>query len=417
MNKSEMVKLVKRVRDDCGAESYTLIEEAMTRMEDLRKLTTDQHNIMIALRNDVANYVESAITEILIAIKEGAVIESTKKIWKYDYRVAMNFDPCQVCGESRAVQKCHVVPREHKGGWEGNIIYLCPTHHFLFDHRGLSKAEVDKITLENINDHSREYFERVILEDHRMRWDRENLAQDRCIAHCSICQTIPDLLINEADQNGPSGYRASIHCKKCKTCLIRVFGADRESVSLQAIDRWNAGERSAIMGRVFDEWLTCTLYGNTLHVVGVEPSTGTEVCHIMIADRERVNYKYVKIECRSSRVVVIVNMRTVTDHEAYLGKFRIMENEESRVSRWLSVPHTKYKFNQEAEMPEAGAQRLMSFVVEADKNRESYPDGILVAFELTVPDNKEVTSCTLDFTGISESLPRLKCFSADADWL
>lgn len=55
---------------------------------------------------------------------------------------------CQICGESRIVEYCHILPkrnREINQRW--NILYLCPTHHHLFDWQGskLTAEEWEKI--------------------------------------------------------------------------------------------------------------------------------------------------------------------------------------------------------------------------------------------------------------------------------
>lgn len=61
--------------------------------------------------------------------------------------------PCEICGEKRFTQRCHIVPR-HKNGndEENNILYLCPTHHVVLDNllikkRGnlFTKKEFNKI--------------------------------------------------------------------------------------------------------------------------------------------------------------------------------------------------------------------------------------------------------------------------------
>ena len=54
--------------------------------------------------------------------------------------------PCEICGENRAIDACHIIPN-HIGGniAPGNVLWLCPTHHRLFDRFLLSKDEFDKI--------------------------------------------------------------------------------------------------------------------------------------------------------------------------------------------------------------------------------------------------------------------------------
>ena len=55
---------------------------------------------------------------------------------------------CEICGEARTIDKCHIIPRRVNGtdaNW--NVLYLCPTHHALFDwdRQLLSKDEWAKI--------------------------------------------------------------------------------------------------------------------------------------------------------------------------------------------------------------------------------------------------------------------------------
>jgi hypothetical protein len=54
--------------------------------------------------------------------------------------------PCEICGENRAIDACHIIPN-HMGGniAPGNVLWLCPTHHRLFDRFLLSKDEYEKI--------------------------------------------------------------------------------------------------------------------------------------------------------------------------------------------------------------------------------------------------------------------------------
>jgi hypothetical protein len=54
--------------------------------------------------------------------------------------------PCEICGESRAIDICHIIPSELGGPkTHPNIIYLCPTHHRLFDRFMLAEEEWDKL--------------------------------------------------------------------------------------------------------------------------------------------------------------------------------------------------------------------------------------------------------------------------------
>lgn len=54
---------------------------------------------------------------------------------------------CQICEEHRAIDTCHIVPRQIIGErWDAwMVLYLCPTHHKLYDTGRLNKMEWRKI--------------------------------------------------------------------------------------------------------------------------------------------------------------------------------------------------------------------------------------------------------------------------------
>lgn len=57
-----------------------------------------------------------------------------------------NKTTCEICGFSRLVQTCHIVPMSKGGTYDNfNILFLCPNHHRLFDRRELSEDEYSKI--------------------------------------------------------------------------------------------------------------------------------------------------------------------------------------------------------------------------------------------------------------------------------
>lgn len=66
----------------------------------------------------------------------------------YKYKVNKNNKTCFLCNENRALQKAHLVPRRLVGNNfnnKNNIILLCATHHWCYDHFCLNKKEMDKI--------------------------------------------------------------------------------------------------------------------------------------------------------------------------------------------------------------------------------------------------------------------------------
>lgn len=65
---------------------------------------------------------------------------------------------CQVCGESRALDYCHIVPASEGGPVaEDNCLVLCPTHHRLFDNDSLAPDE-RRMIARKINAAKRRYL-------------------------------------------------------------------------------------------------------------------------------------------------------------------------------------------------------------------------------------------------------------------
>ena len=56
-------------------------------------------------------------------------------IWKWYRKKKGTWEvPCEICGEKRFTQRCHIKPRSEGGNNEDkNILILCPTHHVILD--------------------------------------------------------------------------------------------------------------------------------------------------------------------------------------------------------------------------------------------------------------------------------------------
>jgi len=79
--------------------------------------------------------------------------------------------PCEVCGENRSTDRCHIIPSRLGGTAEANnILILCPTHHRLLDRFMLSKAEWAVIDWERKSVPSQKYACSVTLEAHKEFW-------------------------------------------------------------------------------------------------------------------------------------------------------------------------------------------------------------------------------------------------------
>jgi len=59
---------------------------------------------------------------------------------------SMNITACEICGETRVLDLCHINPKRHGGlTIAENSLVLCPNHHRLFDSSRLSQEEYNKI--------------------------------------------------------------------------------------------------------------------------------------------------------------------------------------------------------------------------------------------------------------------------------
>lgn len=95
--------------------------------------------------------------------------------------------PCEICGENRSVDKCHIIPAKDKGMKnDPNILYLCPTHHRLFDRFMLTKAEWAQIDWSRKSLPSQEFIQKVTFEAHRVFWSKLELSQHEKIRSYEI---------------------------------------------------------------------------------------------------------------------------------------------------------------------------------------------------------------------------------------
>ena len=81
--------------------------------------------------------------------------------------------PCDVCGENRRVDRCHIIPN-HLGGsnQDKNILNLCPTHHALFDSHMLSEEEWARIDWKRKCEVSQQWAQQVMLTGHKDFWNQ-----------------------------------------------------------------------------------------------------------------------------------------------------------------------------------------------------------------------------------------------------
>ncbi|KPL19058.1 MAG: hypothetical protein AMJ92_05020 [candidate division Zixibacteria bacterium SM23_81] len=80
--------------------------------------------------------------------------------------------PCEICGENRAIDVCHIIPSRLRGGkGMGNVLLLCPTHHRLFDRCMLSEEEWNKIDWSRKSKRAQFYVQKVLRIAHKKFWE------------------------------------------------------------------------------------------------------------------------------------------------------------------------------------------------------------------------------------------------------
>ena len=153
----------KRIHDACN--------RYLERLRDTKK-DYEINNLFIDFRNEMCHVIGEIYQQLSIEAKHNVVLTPTPRkemIWPK----RNPDDRCLVCGEDRIVDKCHLIPREHSGSSSmDNIILLCPTHHFLFDHSGLSEDEFGKIDTTGKAQDSCAYLNDVRLKSHKRHWHK-----------------------------------------------------------------------------------------------------------------------------------------------------------------------------------------------------------------------------------------------------
>ena len=79
--------------------------------------------------------------------------------------------PCEICGENRSTDRCHIVPNSLGGPAQNdNLLILCPTHHRLFDRHMLSRAELAQIDWSKKSDSAQAFIKSVVLKAQNTFW-------------------------------------------------------------------------------------------------------------------------------------------------------------------------------------------------------------------------------------------------------
>lgn len=81
--------------------------------------------------------------------------------------------PCEICGENRAIDVCHIIPSRLRGTKRlDNVLLLCPTHHRLFDRCMLIEEEWDKIDWSRKSKRAQFYALKVLRVAHEKFWKK-----------------------------------------------------------------------------------------------------------------------------------------------------------------------------------------------------------------------------------------------------
>jgi len=152
-------------------ECFAKYMEEMTRVNSSTFSDHRINNLFVDLRNEICSLIDEIYQEIKVELKHNVKIESSLRKRVFGLQDGVTGKNCQICGESRAVNMCHIIPREEGGAdLEENLIPLCPNHHYLFDQARLTKEEFGKIILSDKNPDAIEYFEKIHKKRHENFW-------------------------------------------------------------------------------------------------------------------------------------------------------------------------------------------------------------------------------------------------------
>jgi len=142
-------------------------------------LSMDAQNELIEIRNAVTACVKSAVGTSKIEDKYGVKVSVhatpgslEKFIEKQARSSSKKYIPCEICREERITNFCHILPREYGGpDVDENYVYLCPTHHHLFDHNRMNENEWGKLNFSKKMESAQEYVEKVRLPLLKAYWE------------------------------------------------------------------------------------------------------------------------------------------------------------------------------------------------------------------------------------------------------
>ena len=191
--------------------NITEVDEIVSNQVESRNI----HNKLVDVRNQCADFIYDSLVEMTTLVKHGADIKvSSKK--KKEYSIKEYNRPCQICGEKRIINLCHIVPRSDGGDNDAlNLLLLCPTHHFLFDYARLTKNEFDKISMSSMLDETKAYFLSVHRNRHELRWKYQTNRFAGC--DCGSCD------FSFAPYREYSSVKVVLKCNKCGEIWLNLW--------------------------------------------------------------------------------------------------------------------------------------------------------------------------------------------------
>lgn len=164
-----------------------VFQEYVARLDDMLTARADSmhvHNLFIELRNECSRLLADGFRSLRIQIAHSVELPEPNRFIRQPWRQDMlDGRSCEICGDARAVAVCHIIPRSDGGrDEEDNYFFLCPTHHFCFDHNRLSNAEFGRLSVEKKSAEAATYFREVLTRWQLMhsKYETAKLAGCRC---------------------------------------------------------------------------------------------------------------------------------------------------------------------------------------------------------------------------------------------
>ena len=178
----EQVKEILKTQDFFDRKMSVLFDklDKIFKQIDYKELNLDVSNRFTWLRNEL----DSVIIN-LFALELGKTeykLENLKARHYPEFIIGRQI-PCEICGENRVVERCHILPNRMGGSLAlENIFFLCPLHHKLLDNYLLTQQEFAKLNLSDKAPKSIEYFNAVIEPNMKKFWesgDKQNFELEK----------------------------------------------------------------------------------------------------------------------------------------------------------------------------------------------------------------------------------------------